>query len=157
MTQLPPPQVSAPLQYRPSLQEAELLGCVHQLLTHRSSVHGFPSSGQLQVVSHESVFSLHDAPPGQGSPAWMLQLPPPHVSAPLQYRPSLQEAELLGCVHDPLPLHTSLVHSLPSLLQAVPFALALSMHVPEPLHVSWASQSPFSEPPHGVPDDLGGC
>ena len=101
MLQLPPPQVSAPLQYSPSLHEAELFVRSHCPLTHRSFVQGLLS---LQLASdvqleHRSPASSHVAGGVHGVPAWMLQLPPPQVSAPLQYRASLQGFELFGCVH----------------------------------------------------------
>ena len=85
----------------PSLQETELFVRSHCPLTHRSFVQGLLS---LQLASdvqleHRSPASSHVAGGVHGVPAWMLQLPPPQVSAPLQYRASLQGFELFGCVH----------------------------------------------------------
>jgi hypothetical protein len=104
---------------------------VHAPLAHVSaplqnspSVHAEPfGSAALQL----SDVSLHDSEqfespsaPGHGLPACVEQLPAAHVSAPLQNNPSSQEAVLFGCVQVPLPLHTSFVHTLPSLVQALP-------------------------------------
>jgi hypothetical protein len=184
LEQLPPLQVSVPLQNRSSLQGAVLFGCVQTPLPlHWSVVHGLLSVAQavpagsrqlsafsLQMLAQslpllhglpactpqfpplqvsaplqnwpsvqalpsgsgavqESLPSLQDSEQspspsggGQGLPAWIAQLPPLQVSAPLQKRPSLQEAELLAWMQAPLPLHWSVVQGLPSLAQAVPAA-----------------------------------
>ncbi len=68
------------------------------------AVHSSPSSQAVPLGSaalHVSLPSLHDSlqllspsAPGHGSPAWLLQLPPLHVSAPLQNVPSLQVVPL---------------------------------------------------------------
>src|SRR5438094_4311338 len=46
------------------------------------------SSDLLRAVSLHWL--LHSAPPAQGSPAWMVQRPALHLSAPLQNVPSSQ-------------------------------------------------------------------
>ena len=131
--QVPPLQVSAPSQKRPSLQ-AEPLG-----------------SGAVQL----SAASLHDSlqlpspsGPGQGSPACTVQVPPLQVSAPLQNRPSLQGAVLFGCVQRLLvPLQTSLVQTLPSSVQPVPAVLnvqSVAQHEPAvPLFAPSSQASPI--------------
>ena len=125
--QLPPPQVSAPLQKRPSLQDAVLFGCPQEPdPLHWSFVQPLPSSVQVvpDGAKQSSAVSLHtaahSAPPAQGSPAWTPQVPPLHVSAPLQKTPSSHGAVLLECAQLPEPLHWSLVQPLPSSVQAVP-------------------------------------
>jgi hypothetical protein len=64
-----------------------------------SGVQAFPSAVQVEnsgpaQPSCSSQVSAHSGPPAQGSPACTLQLPPAHVSAPLQNKPSSQ---LLVC------------------------------------------------------------
>jgi hypothetical protein len=75
---------------------------------------------QLLVFSlHDSVQSTSPSAPGHGLPVWR-QIPVLlHTSVPLQYRLSLQDvpAGLIGCVHKPLPLQTSLVQTLASAVQ----------------------------------------
>src|SRR5262249_51274337 len=88
--------------------------------TFPSSVHAVPdATKQLSAISlHEFA---HSAPPAHGSPAWRLQLPPEHVSAPLQKRPSLHGALLAVCVQPFTSApgasgsHASVVQTLPSL------------------------------------------
>src|SRR6185295_19274231 len=60
----------------------------------------------------------HSPPPAHGSPACTAQLPPLHVSAPLQKVPSLQGALLFAWMQEPLPLQWSSVQTLPSLVHA---------------------------------------
>jgi hypothetical protein len=74
------------------------------------------SADSLQVL-------LHSGRPLQGSPECDEQVPPEQVSAPLQYRPSSQDAVLLGWVQVPEPLQTSLVQTLPSSVQAAPLVV----------------------------------
>ena len=158
-----------PLQNNPSLHGSLFAGCAHaprpsqtsSVQEFESAVHGVPAAtAQLSLASvHEPP---HSPPPAHGSPACAAHVPPLHVSAPLQNRPSSQGAALLGCVHVPDPLQTSFVHALPSLVHAVPFALKqlsepslhcvlhslpplhgspLPTHTPAPLHVSVAVQN----------------
>ena len=123
--QVPPPQVSAPLQKRPSSQGAVLLVWAQvPVPLQASSVQTLPSvvqavaaaTKQLSAASLQEL--LHSAPPAQGSPAWP-QVPPPQVSAPLQKRPSSQGAVLLVWAQVPAPLQKSSVQTLLSVAQAV--------------------------------------
>jgi hypothetical protein len=88
-----------------------------------SSVHPLPSSLQLVPAgaAHVSAASLqvrlHSGPPAQGSPMCTPQVPAAHVSAPLQKTPSSHGAVFAGCTHWPVPLHASVVQTLPSLAQ----------------------------------------
>src|SRR5439155_9003342 len=129
---------------------AVLFGCVQvpspshwsSVQTSPSSVHGVsaavwqPCAASLQVLSHSG-------PPAHGSPP-CVQVPPLHVSVPLQKRPSLQEAVLLGCVQAPAPLHTSSVQTLPSSVhgtlagvwQLSAASLDRSLHSAPPVHGS---------------------
>ena len=86
---LPPLQVSAPLQKRPSSQDAVLAGmCAAPAPSQVSSVHTFPSSvqtvpavsKQLSVASWQVLHSVSE----QGFPACTVQAPPLQVSVPLQ-------------------------------------------------------------------------
>jgi len=126
-----------------------------------SSVHDVPAvSKQLSAASLHA--SAHSVPPVHGSPPWLLHDPPLQVSVPLQYRLSVHGAVLFGCPQAPLPLHSSLVQTLPSSVQAVPADTAqlsapslqtllhsgppvqgspVPTHVPEPLQVSVAVQN----------------
>ena len=61
--------------------------------------------------------------PGHGSPAWSEQVPPEHVSAPLQNSPSEHGAALFGWPQAPAPSHTSSVQTLESGVQAPPAGL----------------------------------
>jgi hypothetical protein len=87
-----------------------------------SAVHGVPAAAEQESVAsvHEPP---HSPPPAHGSPACTVQAPPLQVSAPLQNKPSLQAAALLGWEHVPEPLQTSFVHTFPSVEHAVPFVL----------------------------------
>jgi hypothetical protein len=67
--------VSAPLQNRPSLHAAPFGS---------DAVHASAAS------LHVSLQSPSPSAPGHGLPAWVLQRPPLHWSAPLQNTPSLQ-------------------------------------------------------------------
>jgi len=98
--QVPPPQVSAPLQKTLSLHATVLLVPPQVPLVHWSldvhtllSLHPVPlGSGPKQL----SLASLHDVEQllsvvtsaGHGLPAWPVHAPLAHVSAPLQYSPS---------------------------------------------------------------------
>jgi hypothetical protein len=93
--QVPPPQVSEPLQNSPSLQGALFAGCVQEPEpSQMSSVHGLPSSvhgvpstfSQLLLLSLHPL--LHSVPPEQGSAACCEHVDPAQVSLPLQNRPS---------------------------------------------------------------------
>src|SRR5206468_488404 len=125
--QLPPPQVSAPLQNSPSVQGAVLFGWaqvpapLHWSLVQPlpSSVHATPT-GAKQLSAASLHVDAHSAPPAHGSPACTPQLPPPQVSAPLQNTPSSQGAVLFGWAQVPEPLHWSLVQPLPSSVHATP-------------------------------------
>src|SRR5207249_6664940 len=69
---------------------------------------------QLRAVSLHWL--LHSAPPAQGSPAWMVQAPALHLSAPLQNVPSSQVV-LSGWftafwLQVPEPLHRAALQSL---------------------------------------------
>src|SRR5262249_18373324 len=157
--QLPPLQVSAPLQNRPSSQGAVLLGCVqvpaplHWSLVQPlpSSVHAVPD-GAKQLSAASLQADAHSAPPAHGSPAWTLQLPLLHASPPLQNSPASQGAVLFGCAQVPAPLHWSLVQPLPSSAHAVPdgakqlpaSSLHTDAHSPPFAHGSpaWAAQLP---------------
>src|SRR5439155_790066 len=59
---------------------------------------------------------LHSAPPAQGSPAWMVQRPALHLSAPLQNVPSSQVVLSAWFApfwsHVPKPLHRAALQSL---------------------------------------------
>src|SRR5262249_38440118 len=117
------------LQKSPSSHGAVLFGCVQAPLPlHWSFVHTLPSlvhavpaeSKQLSAASLQ--LWAHSGPPAQGLPAWTVQLPPPHVSGPLQKRPSPRGAALWGCVRAPVVLLWSFVPSSPAVVQAVPAA-----------------------------------
>jgi hypothetical protein len=121
----PPLQVSAVVQELPSLQGAVLLAWAQvPAPLQASSVQTLPSllQGVAAAVKQLSAVSLqafwHSAPPAQGSPVW-LQVPPPQVSAPLQYRPSSQDPVLLVWAQVPAPSQRSFVQTLLSLAQAV--------------------------------------
>src|SRR5262245_20497830 len=86
-------------------------------------------TGRKQFCGPSLQRLLHSPPPAHGSPAWMLHEPPLQVSAPLQNILSLQGALFAGCTQEPLPLHWSLVHTLPSSVQWVP-AVAVQVSVP---------------------------
>jgi hypothetical protein len=112
--------------------------------TFPSAVHGVSSaSKQLSALSLQE--SAHSGPPEQGLPPWIEQVPPPHVSAPLQYRLSLHGAELFGCVHtSPLPSQTSFVQPFASVEHELPadcFASA-GQSFAMPSQESIASHSP---------------
>ena len=101
---------------------------------HTSVVHTFPSS--VQPVPF-------DWNPSAGHEA----LDPVHVSAashsPAAFRHT-DPAWPAGWVQVPLPLHTSVVHALPSSVQAVPFDWnpSAGQELLDPVHVSAASHSP---------------
>jgi hypothetical protein len=67
------------------------------------------------------------------------------VSVPLQKAPSSHGAVLFGCVQVPLPLHTSLVQTLPSLVHAEPDDALQSSAAS--LHTFWQTAPPL----HGLP------
>src|SRR5262249_30173232 len=125
---VPPVQVSVPLQNTPSLHAVPLGSFAVQL-----------SSTSLQ----EAAQLLSPVLSGRhGSPEWTEQLPPEHVSVPLQNRLSVHGAVLFGCVQVPVALHLSSVQTLRSLVHAVPAGWKpLSVQLPEPLHRSWFVQS----------------
>src|SRR5437762_2063833 len=107
--QVPPLHVSVPLQKRPSLQEAALLGWVQAPAPlHTSSVQTLPSSGHgtlagvWQLLAASLHMSLHWAPPVHGSPL-CVQVPPLQVSVPSQKRPSSQDAVFGVCAQVPAP------------------------------------------------------
>jgi hypothetical protein len=77
VVQLPPLQVSTPLQNRPSLQATPFGSASVQ-----ASADSSQDSEQLPSPSA----------PGHGLPPWVVQLPPLQASAPLQNRPSAQAA-----------------------------------------------------------------
>jgi hypothetical protein len=105
-TQLPPEQLSEPLQAWPSVQ-AEPFGS---------------AAVQLSAPSlHDSEQFPSPSAPGHGFPAWTVQAPATQVSAPLQNRPSLHGALLFGCVQLPAPLQMSFVQTFPSDVHGVPF------------------------------------
>src|SRR5262249_55762084 len=123
----------------------------------RSSVHGLPSpvqvvpAGSKQVSAASSHASAHSEPPAHGSPPWV-HTPPLQTSAPLQKRPSSHGAVLLVCRHTPVPLHWSFVHTLPSLVHAVPGASSVQVgeqqspaSVLPSSHVSPASITPLPQ------------
>src|SRR5262245_64296149 len=120
--QAPPLQVSPDVQSSPSLHVAPSLpgGWLQvPLPLHWSFVHGFPSlvhavpAGSRQLSAASLQVSAHSGPPVQGLPT-CTQVPPLHVSGPLQKSPSSHGAVLFGCVQAPAPLHWSFVHALPS-------------------------------------------
>jgi hypothetical protein len=105
--------VSAPLQKAPSLHALKFGSFAVQL-----------PAASLQL----SAQFPSPSGPGQGLPAW-LQVPPPHVSVPLQKIPSLHDTVLFVPPHAP-PEHWSLdVHTLPSLhaLRFGSFAVQVSL------------------------------
>jgi hypothetical protein len=67
------------------------------------------------------------------------------VSVPLQNKPSLHGALLLGCVHAPVPLQTSFVHALPSVAHAFP-AVSLQLSA-----ASLQTSAQSAPPLHGSP------
>jgi hypothetical protein len=110
-----------------------LAGCVHTPPEQTSVVHELPS------LAHDAVLFTFAGQP----------LPGLHVPSSVHTSPSSHE--MVGCVHVP-PLHTSVVHELPSLAHdAVLFTFAgqpvAGTHVPSFVHTFPSSQ--FS----GVPDD----
>jgi len=89
--QVPPLQVSVPLQNNPSVHADPFGSAAKQLSAPSSQL-----SEQLPSLSG----------PEHGSPACTEQLPPLQVSAPLQNSPSLHGAVLFGCWHTlDAPLH----------------------------------------------------
>jgi hypothetical protein len=64
-----------------------------------------------------SALSSQTADPLHGLPACTEHDPPPHVSVPLQYVPSSQDAALFTCSH-PVAPHVSSVHGFPSVQPA---------------------------------------
>lgn len=105
-----------------------------------------PLGGSLDTIVRAQLLFVSSQQPGEphGFPLCMLQLPPPQVSDPLQYRPSLQEFELLVFTQwfvDSLQL--SVVHEFPS-----EQFLAAYEHCPvDTLHVSMVQNSPSSQSP----------
>src|SRR5688572_12275747 len=77
--QVPPPQVSVPLQKSPSAQTEPLGSGARQL---------------SEASLHDSAQLPSPSAPGQGSPVWVEQVPPPQVSVPLQKSPSAQTEPL---------------------------------------------------------------
>jgi hypothetical protein len=125
--QVPPEQDSCPLQAFRSPQPLLLFG-----------VNTHPVAG-LQVSSVHGLLSLHT----RGAP---VQVPFPHVSLIVHALLSLH-ALVLGTPHWPLPLQTSLVHTLPSLVQGVPCG---DRHESvASMQVFWHT-GPFA---HGLPDE----
>ena len=95
-TQIPPLQVSGPVQKEPSSHDAVLLGCV-----------------QPKPVSHSSsVQTLLSLQLGAGPPT---QMPPLHASAVVQALPSLHIALLSTFAHPEVGLQLSSVQPLLSL------------------------------------------
>jgi len=140
--QAPPEQVSLPLQKRPSVQ-AEPLGSL---------------AVQLSAASlHDSLQLPSPSGPGHGFVPCTEQAPPEQVSLPLQKTPSLHGTVLFGCAHVPLPLHWSLVQTLPSSGQAVPEDAWFARHVPDALQVSGSVQAVSSGDPQAVPLGTFGC
>ena len=82
--------------------------------------HGVPAATKQLSAASLHTFA-HTPPPRQGLPAWA-QPPFEQVSTPLQNCPSSHVAVLFGCVHVPVPLQTSLVHTLASLPHGLPTA-----------------------------------
>jgi len=96
-----PLQVSVPLQYKLSLQPVPF------------------ASGPVQASAASLQLSLQFGPtscPAHGLPVCTEQLPPEHVSVPLQYAPSLHALELFVYRHvPPTPPQLSFVQPLKSL------------------------------------------
>src|SRR2546427_7939344 len=109
-----------------------------------SAVHGV-GAGLKQLPALSLQLVLPSGPPVQGFPACTTQLPPLHVSAPLQKVPSLHGAALLGWMQEPVALHLSSVHTLPSSVQGV-LAGAKQLCAPS-LQVALQS----GPPAHGLP------
>jgi hypothetical protein len=82
--------------------------------------------------------------PTHGSPVWMLQVPPEHVSVPLQKMPSSHGAPLLACVHAPAPSHRSSVHGLLSSKHGVLSGSFGCVHAPTPSQTSSVQSLPSS-------------
>ena len=84
--------------------------CTHPVAgLHESSVQTLASDVHVVVLGLKQLSAaslhrvLHSAPPAHGSPECP-QVPPLHVSVPLQNSPSLHEAVLAVCTQAPLPL-----------------------------------------------------
>ena len=125
---VPPEHVSAPLQNRPS-------------------VHADPfGSAAVQL----SAASLHDSEqlPSPSGPVHGLpvcpQVPPLHVSLPLQNNPSSQGSVLFWWRQVPDALQTSSVQTLLSLAHGVPAVALFEPQVPVPLHVLMVHELPSS-------------
>src|SRR5438093_1229235 len=122
---------------------------------------------QLRAVSLHWL--LHSAPPAQGSPAWMVQGPALHLSAPLQNVPSSQVVLSAWFApfwsHVPKPLHRAALQSLcvlslhdalPILKQLRAVSLHWLLHSAPPAQGSpaWMVQRPalhLSAPLQNVP------
>jgi hypothetical protein len=113
-------------------------------------VHAFASSHDVpEALAQVSGVSLQvcaqNASAVHGLPLCVAQLPPAHVSVPLQNNPSSHDDVLFGCVQEPEPLQMSFVQTLPSLVHAVPLdALQLSA-------ASWHTFAHTAPPVHGSP------
>ena len=99
-TQAPDWHMSVCVQAFPSLHERVLPGWTHEPFpSHRSSVQGLPSLVQLVPIGSKQLcapslhVSSHAEPAEHGLPACP-QIPPLHVSTPLQKTPSSQGAVL---------------------------------------------------------------
>src|SRR5258705_477314 len=111
-------------------------GCVHVALVplHTSMVHTLPSSVQVVPLALKTSVGQAVVGPGQGSAK-------SHSAADARHTAPAFPA---GCVHVALvPLHTSMVHTLPSSVQVVPLALKTSVGqaVLAPVQVSAKSHS----------------
>jgi len=121
--QVPPPQMSVPLQNRPSSQT-------------------LPSPPSHALVASLQAPAQVPMPPAHGSPGWTVHDPARHVSGPLQNVPSSHGPVLFVCAQVPVPLQKSSVQTLPSVEHGVELlALPSAGHVAEPLQTSAASHS----------------
>jgi hypothetical protein len=126
---------SAPLQNNPSAQ-AEPFGSFAR---------------QLSATSlHDSAQFESPSAPGQGSPVCTEQLPPAHVSVPLQNKLSLHGSVFGLCRHVPVALHTSSVQTFESLVHGVLTGWKpLSVQLPVPSQRSWFVHA-VPESPHNA-------
>ena len=83
---------------------------------------------------------LQMGPPLHGLPAWTEQVPPLQVSVPLQYKPSVQDAVLLGLLQ---PIPTVHMSSVQTLLSEQSPLLGVPLQVP-PEQVSFWVQATAS-------------
>src|SRR5205085_1030339 len=130
--------VSTSLTARPF--RARLTGTVQFLPTKQLCVAGKVSWAH---GSHEPVPSTQAVPVRHGSPACSLQVPPAHVSAPVQKRSSVQGSVFGSWVHAPRPSQTSVVQTSESSAQPAPSSARASLGQagPVPVQTSAKSQS----------------